>query len=110
MTVDQRKSLRKSLSVRFHAKDGQGFGQLVFESADISAGGAFLRSELLFEPGEALALSFAAKDGRVIEAQAKVAWVRRFPHGQEPAGMGVEFVSVSDDSRRALEAFLGGDG
>jgi hypothetical protein len=35
-----------------------------------------------------------------------VAWVRRFPVQHEPAGMGVEFVSMHDADRRLLERYL----
>lgn len=106
MSSDQRRFERKSLSVQFHAKDAQGVGQLVFESADLSTGGTFLKSELLLEAGEALALEFAVLQGRVIRAQARVAWVRRFPQAREVAGMGVEFVSMPQEDRDALLLYL----
>ena len=106
MSSDQPRFERKSLSVQFHAKDAQGVGQLVFESADLSTGGTFLKSDLLLEPGEALALEFAVLHGRVIRAQARVAWVRRFPQAREVAGMGVEFVSMPQEDRDALLLYL----
>jgi c-di-GMP-binding flagellar brake protein YcgR len=106
MSADQRRFERKSLSVQFNARDGQGVGQLVFESADLSAGGTFLKSDLLLEPGEALSLEFKVLQGRVIRAQARVAWVRRFPQPKEPAGMGVEFVTMPEQDQEALHAFL----
>jgi uncharacterized protein (TIGR02266 family) len=109
MSADQRKFLRKSLEVRFRAlapgHDGAVAGHLSFDSVDLSAGGPFLRSDLLLEQGEALSLEFAL-DGRLIKAQAHVAWVRRFPVQHEPAGMGVEFVSMHDADRRLLERYL----
>lgn len=106
MSADQRRYERKTLAVQFHARDAQGVGQLVFESADLSSGGTFLKSDLLLEPGEALSLEFAVLQGRVIRAQARVAWVRRFPQPREVAGMGVEFTAMPESDREALESFL----
>jgi Tfp pilus assembly protein PilZ len=107
MSADQRRHERKSLNVQFHARDAQGVGQLVFESADLSPGGTFLKSELLLEQGEALSLEVTLSNGQVIRAQARVAWVRRFPLDLEPAGMGVEFVAMPEADRKTLLAFLG---
>jgi uncharacterized protein (TIGR02266 family) len=106
MSADQRRFERKTLNVLFKARDGQGVGQLLFESADLSPGGTFLKSDLLLEQGEALSVEFTVLEGRVIRAQARVAWVRRFPQAQEVAGMGVEFVSMPEADREALVTFL----
>jgi hypothetical protein len=35
-----------------------------------------------------------------------VAWVRRFPAPEEPAGMGIEFVRLGKDERAALDAWV----
>ena len=106
MSADQRRFERKTLNVLFKARDGQGVGKLLFESADLSPGGTFLKSDLLLEQGEALSVEFTVLEGRVIRAQARVAWVRRFPQAREVAGMGVEFVSMPEADREALVAFL----
>jgi len=106
MSADQRRFERKTLTVQFNARDAQGVGQLVFESADVSPGGTFLKSDLLLEPGEALSVEFTVLEGRLIRAQARVAWVRRFPQAHEVAGMGVEFVSMAEADREALRGFL----
>jgi uncharacterized protein (TIGR02266 family) len=107
MGADQRRFLRKTLAVQFSARDGSGTGQLLFTSVDVSAGGAFLKSDLLLEVGEALSLEFSVDGGTaLLRAQARVAWVRRFPEANEPAGMGVEFTIIREDERAALEAFL----
>lgn len=106
MSADQRRFERKSLSVQFHARDAQGVGQLFFESADLSTGGTFLKSDLLLESGESLSVEFQVLQGRVIRAQARVAWVRRFPSPTESAGMGVEFTSMPETDLEALQTFL----
>lgn len=106
MGADQRRYLRKTVAVAFQAKAGSGSGQLSFTSADVSAGGAFLVSELLLEHGESLIFEFTLEGQATISARGRVAWVRRFPQANEPAGMGVEFTAISDEGRKALEAFL----
>lgn len=109
MGVNQRRFERKAVTVDFQARDAHGAGQLMFQSADLSAGGTFLKSDLLLEQGEALSLEFTVPSPlgpRTVRTQARVAWVRRFPHGGEAAGMGVEFVSMDEGDRDALSAHI----
>lgn len=107
MGLEQRRFTRRTLQAEFRAHDSDGIGQLLFESGDLSAGGTFLRSDLLLEEGEALRLEFEVPGAaRPLSAQARVAWVRRFPKEGEEPGMGVEFVSMSDEDRAVLTAFL----
>ncbi len=94
------------VSVRFSARDSSGAGQLSFTSADVSAGGAFLLSDLLLEPGEGLTLDFVLDAGAALHAQGRVAWVRRFPSAGEPAGMGVEFLGLDEAQREAIKNFV----
>ncbi len=105
---DKRRHPRKSLAVQFEVRDDQGDGELSFDSADLSQGGAFLRSDFLLEKGERFTLILTVPGlARPLSAQAKVAWVRRFPSETEQAGMGVQFVDMPDEDRSALEALLG---
>jgi uncharacterized protein (TIGR02266 family) len=104
---EHRRASRKSLTVEFHAQDAEGAGELLFEGIDLSVGGAFIRSELLLEQDETLSVEFRVPGvNRLMRAEARVAWVRRFPEpGQEP-GMGVQFLNMSEADRRVLEAYL----
>ena len=69
---------------------------------DLSPGGAFIKSDLLLEPGDGLALEFRVPGvPRLMRAQARVAWVRRFPQDGRAAGMGVEFLTMTDEDRAA---------
>jgi len=84
-----------------------GLGSLELSGADLSAGGAFLVSDMLLEPGESLSLEFEiAGRAAPVQAQARVAWVRRFPGPEQPAGMGIEFVRLGRDERAALDAWV----
>ena len=105
---DQRRHARRALEVVFRAREAEASGELLFEGADLSAGGAFLRSDLLLEQGESLAVEFrVAGLTRLIKAQARGAWVRRFPEPDEIAGMGVQFLAMSEEDRAALLKHLG---
>jgi uncharacterized protein (TIGR02266 family) len=107
MGAEQRRHERKSVPVDFKGKDAHGAGQLWFKGADISQGGSFLKADLLLEMGETLALEFRVPGvPRLMRAQARVAWVRRFPEADEPAGMGVEFLAMTDEDKAVLGRYL----
>lgn len=72
------------------------------DTADLSEGGLFLRSDLLFEVGEDLSIEIPLGDGRVTCARGRVAWVTRGGDGKASAGMGIEFARLSESDRRAL--------
>jgi len=102
---DKRRHARRTLSVEFRAGGMDGLGALELSGADLSAGGAFLVSDLLLEPGEMLSLEFEIAGRGPVQAQARVAWVRRFPGPEQPSGMGIEFVRLGRDERAALDAW-----
>jgi uncharacterized protein (TIGR02266 family) len=107
MAEEHRRHLRKSLQVEFRGKDAHGAGTLLFEGADLSPGGTFLKSELLLEQGEPLSVEFRVPGvPRLMRAQARVAWVRRFPKPGELSGMGVEFLAMSDEDRLVLTDYI----
>lgn len=107
MSNEHRRAPRKQLAARFTARESSGAGTLSFRSEDVSTGGAFLRSELLLEQGETLALTFEVPGWGEVTSRARVAWVRRFPEADQVAGMGVEFVVISEDEREAIARWLG---
>lgn len=105
--TDGRRFARKTLPVQFRAQDSAGSGSLLFDGADVSAGGCFLRSDLLLEEGEGLSVEFRIPGiPRLLKAQARVAWVRRFPTDTEVAGMGVEFLAMNEEDRELLRQHL----
>jgi hypothetical protein len=71
-------------------------------SCDLSEGGAFLRSDLLFEVGEALNLEIPLTGG-VVKTAARVVRVAR---SKEPAavhGMGIEFTGLTPEDRLLIQ-------
>ena len=89
MKGPKRRFLRKTLQVEFRGRDAEGAGVLLFETADLSAGGTFLKSDLLLEEGETFSFEFRVPGAdRPLTAQARIAWVRRFPADGQPGGAG----------------------
>jgi c-di-GMP-binding flagellar brake protein YcgR len=98
-----RRSLSLPVLVTEPADDLQ--AAISFDAADLSQGGAFLRSELLFEVGEVLDLEIHVAPGLRVRARGRVVRVSR---AEEAPGMGIEFVELSPDVRQALAGALGG--
>ena len=103
-----RRHTRQMLNVTFRVRDSDDpvGGELLFDSLDLSIGGAFLRSDLLLEQGERVRVRFELP-GRPtpVIAQARVARVTRT--GDDP-GMGLEFLDLTDEERAAIDAFIRG--
>jgi len=76
------------------------------DSEDLSEGGAFLRSDLLFEVGETLHLEIPLPSGQLLKAVGRVVRVSRSRGREGHAGMGIEFIKLSLQDRRALAAVL----
>jgi len=105
--LELRRHPRRPIQVEFHCRDESGTGELAFSTTDLSAGGAFLSSDLLFEQGDRLWLEFGLPGRELpVRAEARVAWVRRFPASGQDGGMGVEFLGMTDDDRRSLQSFV----
>lgn len=81
-------------------------GGIRFASADVSPGGAFLRSDLLFEVGETLRVEFQLPTGRLIRATCKVVRVARDPGETRFPGMGMEFQDLDPADRQAIDDYL----
>jgi len=81
-------------------------GKIRFDSRDISVGGAFLRSDLLFEIGEELRIEFSLPEGPRVRARGRVVRVSRERDAEHVPGMGVEFTDLSDSDRDAVRAFI----
>jgi c-di-GMP-binding flagellar brake protein YcgR len=80
-------------------------GGIRFDTRDMSVGGAFLRSNLLFEVGEEVLVAFQTPSGHEVRARARVVRVIREQSGGPP-GMGIEFVDLLEADRKAVRGFL----
>jgi hypothetical protein len=75
---------------------------IAFDTQDLSVGGAFVRSDLLFEVGEELSLTFGLPDGHLVSARGRVVRVSRDSGDDGVPGMGIEFVTLADPDRDAI--------
>jgi hypothetical protein len=105
---NQRKFDRKpaELAVTVHAAGSKVPGGIRLDSLDVSEGGAFLRSQLLFEVGEILQLEIPLPGGGVVKATGRVVRVSRARNGQGVSGMGIEFTRLAMSDRRAISTSL----
>lgn len=76
------------------------------DSMDVSEGGAFLRSQLLFEVGDVLQLEIPLPTGQIVKATGKVVRVSRPRSGEGVPGMGIEFTRLAMNDRRAIATSL----
>lgn len=81
---------------------GKTSGTIQFDTSDLSLGGAFMRSSLLFEVDEELGLELTLAPGRTVRARGRVVRVVR----DGPAGMGIAFTSLEETDREAIRSFL----
>lgn len=79
-----------------------------FDTQDLSEGGAFIRTDLLFEVGEELGLAVQLPGGRAVRVRGRVVRVARDSNDDVVPGMGVAFVQLSDPDREALAALVRG--
>jgi uncharacterized protein (TIGR02266 family) len=81
-------------------------GRIEFNTGDLSVGGAFIRSDLLFEVGEELQLDFTLPEGQIVRARGKVVRVARDSGDDVIPGMGIAFVTLADSDREAIRALV----
>jgi hypothetical protein len=77
-------------------------GHIQFDTHDLSAGGAFIRSDLLFEVGEELSLVFTTPSGHTVRARGRVVRVARDTGDEGVPGMGIAFAHLTDRDREAI--------
>ncbi len=72
------------------------------EISDLSVTGAFIDSLNEIPPGSRVRLKFALPTGKVVTVEAEV--VHSMPH----FGMGVRFLDLPEEQRRAIESLVAG--
>jgi len=78
-------------------------------AGNVSAGGMFLRSNRPLDRGRKVGLEFDLNDVLVKVDEGEVVWNKPFEPisiDGSPSGMGVEFKSLSGDSRQQIESFI----
>ena len=82
------------------------------EILDISANGAYLAAEYDVEVGTVLEMTFSLPDERrsMIQAKGKIVWLnsrKSRKNSKVPVGFGVEFIALTEESRKTLQLFVG---
>ena len=91
-----------SLQVRLEGPD-----QLLSGSSEnVSIGGVFIETPLNIELGTLLHVICTLPDDSVVEADGVVSWKRQ-ERDEVPAGVGVEFLAMSEQDRSALDRLKG---
>ncbi len=100
MSDDKRRSPRVSYACEVECTGvGMGLSPLNPRISDLSATGAFIDCMTHIPQGSQVKLKFGL-GGRTINATAEVA------HSMPQFGMGVRFLEMSDEDRRAIEEFV----
>jgi Tfp pilus assembly protein PilZ len=105
---DMRKHSRRSVELPVLVSDAANRVKagIRFDATEVSVGGAFLRSDLLFEVGEVLNLQIEIPPNRRISAVGRVVRVSRGTAQDRLAGMGIEFIDLSAADRAAIETAI----
>jgi len=108
--ADKRQHERRAVELPITVSDAANrvVAIIQFSTQDLSIGGAFVRSHLLFEIGEVLSLQFSLPDGRPVRASGKVVRVSRDTGDDVVPGMGIQFLDLPDADREALRKLVGG--
>jgi uncharacterized protein (TIGR02266 family) len=111
MAQDTRKDPRAkvlTMTVRYKSATLDEF--IEHHSHDISRGGMFIKTPSPFPPGTLLKFEVKiAEDKKVMQGVGRVVWKREPTEATEsrPAGMGVKFIKIDDDSRMLIDRLIG---
>lgn len=75
-------------------------------TCDISAGGIFLISRVLLNPGQLIHLRFDLEDGEHIDCLGRVIRSMKDSLGGKSFGAGIEFINLADGQRESIFRFL----
>jgi uncharacterized protein (TIGR02266 family) len=74
---------------------------------NLSRGGAFIEMETPFPEGTLVKVVMTTPEDKTISGAARVAWTRTVDiDAQEPAGMGIQFLKISDDGLSLIDDIL----
>lgn len=101
---DKRKFARekKELKSELHAED-----RMTFSTArDISEGGIFISTPVPGKKGENIDIQLYTPGKEPRTLKGKVRWIREDEDPDNKAGMGIEFVEISDADREEIRKIL----
>ena len=104
-----RRYTRYPIGVTFKLRENgeMSSGEVLFDTINVSGGGAFLRSELLLDVGAEVEVTFSLPNSeQTVSTTARVAWVTRGSSGKREPGMGIEFISLAEKERGLIEDLI----
>ncbi|MBN2525841.1 MAG: TIGR02266 family protein [Deltaproteobacteria bacterium] len=100
MSNDERREKRVQASLKVRYKSATVTDFIEKHSHDISPGGVFIRSQKPLSKGSLLKIDFRLEDDTaVIQGVGRVVWTREDSLEGKPAGMGIKFIRLDEDSR-----------
>ncbi|HMJ10464.1 MAG TPA: TIGR02266 family protein [Polyangiaceae bacterium] len=114
MAQDTRKDPRAkvlTMTVRYKSATLDEF--IEHHSYDISRGGMFIKTPSPFPPGTLLKFEVKiAEDQRLMQGVGRVVWKREPPdaNGDRPAGMGVKFIKIDEQSKKLIDQLVSSRG
>ncbi len=100
----RRSGLRRPLIEEVSLFDETG-EPIILETCDLGPRGVFVRSDLLFDPGEELWISLKIPSGPKLVVRGRVVHGHLGGAGQ-PAGMGISFVDLTAGEENCLRRYL----
>ncbi len=108
----KRQHSRHALDAKIDVIEGSLGVKIRFDTQNVSQGGVFIESDLLYDEGEVIWFSFTLPGAMEIRTRGRVVWTKKEVDPDDPGdrpGMGIEFLDLSDAERAALEGYLGGE-
>jgi hypothetical protein len=105
----QRQYLRHALDTKIDVIEGSLGVKIQFETSNVSQGGVFIESDLLYGEEEIIWFSFTLPGAMEMRTRGRVAWTKLEVSDDKPEdrpGMGIEFLDLGDAERAALEGYL----
>jgi uncharacterized protein (TIGR02266 family) len=103
LAAERRIATRMKLHAKVTLSSASNFFMGLTEN--ISEGGIFVSTLSPPAMGESVELAIAVEDGEPVPVVGEVRWIRMDDAGH-PTGCGVQFLNLTDDARRAIEAMM----
>lgn len=114
MAKDHRIFRRAPISLKIRMSESGDDISIKFDTANLSEGGIFVKSSLLWEPTQEFDLSFLLPDndkeicvrGVVVRNEDKYSLIIDADEEESIPGMGIKFIDLSEEDRMAIREYI----
>lgn len=114
MGRDHRLFRRAPISLKIRMKESGEDISIKFDTANLSEGGIFVKSSILWEPTQEFDLSFILPDheheihvkGIVVRNEDKYFLISDHDEEESIPGMGIKFIDLSEEDRMAIREYI----